>query len=106
MSLIGNLLKEYEEFFGVKYEWYIRYSRWSKCIISQLNEGFDDFDWSDIELYPIDLPLWIQHELNTHIPSFVKDGDIEPRYIGNYMFLVKYIEIRALDYIVIAVEKI
>lgn len=67
---------------------------------------FDSFDWSDIELKPTDLPRRIDSEINSNIPSVVKDGDIVPRYINNHVFIVQFIEKLALDYIAIDVKRI
>ena len=72
----------------------------------RLKEGFDDFDWSNIELPPEALPSWIKHELDTHIPDGTVDGDIISRRFDDYIFVIKYRNIKERDYIVIEIEKI
>ena len=102
MSIISELLKKYNKIESGHGEG-LEYSE--KSVIIETDQ-FDDLDWSDIELKPTDLPKWVQSELNTHIPSFVKDGDVIPRNVGDLTYIVKYINKLDLDYIVIAIEKI
>ena len=106
MTLIRKLLKEYEEVLGVeRCKIILYYSGIEK--LNKLNEGVDDFDWSDIELSPEMLPKRIDRQINSNIPSFVKDGMILPKYIDDeILLLIKYNEKLALDYTVIKVKKL
>lgn len=105
MTIYGELLKKYEEVLGVERCKIILYNAGIEST-NPLIEGFDDFDWSDLELNPTDLPTWVQSELNSNIPSFAIDEDILPRYVGNFTFFVKYNKILALDYVVIDIKRI
>ncbi len=53
------------------------------------------------------LPIYLDHQINSNIPSFVKDGMILPKYVDDELILViKYNEKLALDYTVIRIQKI
>ena len=74
--------------------------------IYESQDAFDKFDWSDIELPPEMLPSWVRSDLDSNIPQFVNDGDIIPRYVGDFVFDIKYIDKSSFDYIVVYIKRI
>lgn len=44
--------------------------------------------------------------MHAHIPPEVKDGDIVPRYIGDFIYDVKYINKSSLEYVIVYIKRI